>query len=304
MEKKYKGIYVVVCTPFGPTGEVDEAALRRHIRYVIDEGGVQGIIPCGSTGEFALLNEAERTRVIEVTVNEVHHQLPVIAGAAACATRDVVANGQRAKSLGVDGIMVVPPYYGGLSQEDLYIHYKTVATSVDLPLVVYNNTGTTHSDILPDTVAQLAEIDNIVAIKESTGLMQRVIDIMHRCGDQIEVLCGCDTLAYEMMAVGVEGWIAAPANVAAKQCVKLYKLMFVEKDVAAAKAYYRRIRPLFDLFEGSGKYVQLAKAGLGIPRPPLHVASNDLQAQLQGILKLNCCHPPQRSFVERSWSAI
>jgi 4-hydroxy-tetrahydrodipicolinate synthase len=291
MEKKYKGVYVVVCTPFGPAGELDEAALRRHIRYIMDEGGAHGIIPCGSTGEFAFLNEAEKTRVIEVTVDEVDHQLPVYAGVAACATRDVVANGRCAKAIGVEGIMVVPSYYGGLSQDELYRHYETIARGVDLPMILYNNTGTTHSDILPETVERLAAIDNIVAIKESTGSMQRVLDIQYRCGDNLEVLCGCDTLAFEMMAVGVEGWVAAPANVAARQCVRLYELMFVEQDIAAAKAYYRRIRPLFELFEGSGKYVQLAKAGLemlghgiGIPRPPLQPPSSDLLAQLKEIL--------------------
>ncbi|MCL4559519.1 MAG: 4-hydroxy-tetrahydrodipicolinate synthase [Chloroflexi bacterium] len=291
MEKKYSGVFIVLSTPFDERGEVDEAALRRHIRYMIDECEVHGIIPCGSTGEFAYLSEAERRRVVEVTIDEVNHKLPVIAGTAACSTREVIHNCATVRRLGADGVMIVPSYYGGLSQEELYVHFADIAQSTDLPIVLYNNTGTTHSDILPETVARLAEFDNIVAIKESTGVMQRVAEIMRRCGDRIEVLCGCDTLALEMFVMGVEGWIAAPANVAARQCVKLYRLAVEQKDFARAKEYYLKILPLFDLFEASGKYVQLAKAGLellgrsiGKPRPPMLPPSEELQEKLKEIL--------------------
>jgi 4-hydroxy-tetrahydrodipicolinate synthase len=292
MEKKYKGLFVVICTPFDQAGSLDENALRKHIRYLLDECGVDGLIPCGSTGEFAYLSPSERTRVIEITVDEVNHKCQVIAGAAACSTQEVIQNAQSAKQLGVDGVMVVSPYYGGISQNELYVHFATIAQSVDLPIVLYNNTSTTHSDILPETVARLAEFNNIVAIKESTGIMQRVMDLMTKCGDKIEILCGCDTLAFEMFAVGVEGWIAAPANVAPKQCQKLVDLAVVQKDMAQAREYYLKIRPLFDLFEGSGQYVQLAKAGMemlgrpmGKPRKPLLPPSEELQASLKQILK-------------------
>ncbi len=291
MEKKYRGVYIVLSTPFDEQGEVDEAALRRHIRYLIDDCGVQGIIPCGSTGEFAYLSQDERYRVIEATIDEVDHKLPVVAGTAACSTREVIQNCAIAQRLGADGVMIVPAYYGGLSQEELYGHFAAVAKSTTLPIVLYNNTGTTHSDILPETVERLAEFDNIAAIKESSGVMQRVADIQRRCGDRIEVLCGCDTLALEMFAMGVEGWIAAPGNVAARQCVRLYQLAVEQKDFARAKEYYLKILPLFDLFESSGKYVQLAKAGLeilgrplGKPRPPLLPPSAELQGKLKEIL--------------------
>lgn len=292
MEKKYKGVFAVVCTAFDAKGEVDELALRRHIRWLIDDCKVHGIIPCGSTGEFAFLTEQERKWVVRIAVEEAKQQLPVIAGSAACATREVIAYAKHYQDLGVDGVMIVPPYYGQLSQEELLSHYTAVANQVDLPIILYNNPGTSGSDILPATVARLAEMENIVAIKESTGIMQRVVDINLLAGDRIEVLCGCDTLALEMFAVGVAGWIAAPANVVAKECVKLYELAVEQKDLAAAWEHYRYLRPLFDLFEGSGQYVALAKAGLemldrpiGLPRPPLLPADDQMRAELKALLE-------------------
>lgn len=292
MDKKYKGVFTVVCTAFDDKGEVDEAALRRHIRWQLDECKVHGIIPCGSTGEFAFLTPAERQKVVGITIDEVKKQVPVIAGAAACATREVIEAGNCYKDMGVDGIMVVPSYYGHLSQGELYTHYSEIAKNVDLPLVVYNNPGTSGSDILPATVAQLAnEFENVVAIKESTGAMQRVVDIMLLAGDNIEVVCGCDTLSLEMFRMGVQGWIAAPANVFAKQCVKLYELAVVQKDDAAAWEFYKKARPIYDLFENSGQYVALAKAGLemlgrgiGKPRMPLSEPSEALKAELKALL--------------------
>ncbi len=292
MDKQYKGVFTVVCTAFDEQGDVDEAALRRHIRWQVDECKVHGIIPCGSTGEFAFLTPQERQQVVGITVDEVKKQVPVIAGAAACATREVIDAGNCYKDMGVDGIMVVPSYYGHLNQGELYTHYSEIARNVNLPVIVYNNPGTSGSDILPTTVAKLAtEFENIVAIKESTGAMQRVVDIQLLAGDAIEVLCGCDTLSLEMFRMGVQGWIAAPANVFAKQCVKLYELAVVQKDQDAAWEFYKQARPIFDLFENSGQYVALAKAGLdllgrgiGKPRKPLAEPSDEYRAELKALI--------------------
>jgi 4-hydroxy-tetrahydrodipicolinate synthase len=291
MEKRYKGVFAVVCTAFDEQGSIDETAQRRHIRWLLDDCGVHGIIPCGSTGEFAFLTEQERKRVVGITVDEVKKQVPVIAGSAACATREVIEYARCYQGMGVDGVMIVPPYYGHLTQAELYNHYAEIAKNVALPIMVYNNPGTSGSDLLPDTVARLAAFENITAIKESTGIMQRVVDIKIQAGDSIEVLCGCDTLVMEMFAMGVEGWVAAPANVVGEKCVRLYQLMVEQKDFAAAWEYYRQVRPLFDLFEGSGQYVALAKAGMellgrsiGQPRLPLLPPSEAMKAQLQALL--------------------
>lgn len=291
MDKKYQGVLVVTCTPFDEKGNVDEFALRRHIRYLIDKCGVHSIISNGSTGEFAFMTEAERTRVMEITLDEVNQKVPVFIGAAACSTRETIENAQRAKDAGADGVMVVSPYYGSLSQVELYEHFATLAKSVSIPIIVYNNPGTSGSDILPATVARLAEFDNIVAIKESSGVMQRVSEIMRLCGDKIEVLCGCDTLVLEMFQMGVKGWVAAPANLIGEYCVEFFDLAVKQKSFDRAKELYFKILPLMDLFESSGKYVQLAKAGLimrgmsiGEPRRPLLLPDAQLHEELKTIL--------------------
>lgn len=291
MTKKFRGVFAVTCTPFDELGRLDLVALRRHIRYLVDECKVQGIIPVGSTGEFAFQTKEERNQIVATTIAEVNRQVPVFAGAAACSTAETIDYAQTAQSLGADGVMVVPSYYGHLDQEELYYHFSTLARNVDCPIILYNNPGTSGSDMLPPLVERLAAYKNIAAIKESSGIMQRVADIMRRCGDQIEVLCGCDTLVLEMFTMGVEGWVAAPANVIGKQCVQLYELMVVKQDMEKARELYFKLLPIMDLFEGTGKYVQLAKAGLqhmgrgiGDPRKPLLPAEPELVGQLKELL--------------------
>jgi 4-hydroxy-tetrahydrodipicolinate synthase len=291
MGKKYKGVYAVTCTPFTVKGDFDEVAMRRHIRFLVNDCGVHGIIPTGSTGEFAFLKETERLRVMNVTLEEVNKKVPVYIGTAACSTPETIKYSQQAQQANADGVMVVSPYYGNLDQEELFNHFSTLARNIDIPIIIYNNPGTSGSDLLPSLVARLSRFKNIVAIKESTGVMQRVSEIMRLCGDQIEVLCGCDTLVLEMFMMGVEGWVAAPANVIGKQCVELYQLTVEQKDIERAKKLYFKLLPLMDLFESSGKYVQLAKAGLemmgcsiGEPRKPLLPPDSELRQTLNRIL--------------------
>jgi 4-hydroxy-tetrahydrodipicolinate synthase len=291
MTQKFRGVYAVSCTPFDIEGRIDEPALRRHLRWLLDEGRVHGVIPTGSTGEFAFLSAAEREAVVAMAVDEVQGRVPVLAGAAACSTRDMIFFAQQAQRLGANGVMVVPPYYGHLTQEELYQHFATLAGSIDLPIMLYNNPGTSGSDLLPATIARLAQLPNVAAVKESTGIMQRVHEIQNHCGDQIEVLCGCDTLPLEMFVMGVEGWVAAPSNAIPRPCVRLFELAVEQKDFATARALYAQLLPLFELFEGSGQYVQLNKAALewlgrpiGQPRPPLLPVTAELNQQLKEIL--------------------
>lgn len=291
MSKMFRGVYAVSVTPFDEWGEVEESALRGHIRWLIDGGCVHGIIPTGSTGEFAFLSEAERQRVARIAIEEVNGQVPVIVGAAACSTRETILNAQFAQALGAAGVMVVPPYYGHLSQEEMYAHFSALARNIDLPVMLYNNPGASGSDLLPETIARLAEMPNVVAIKESTGIMQRVNEIQRLCGDKIEVLCGCDTLPLEMFLMGVQAWVAAPSNTIPRQCVELYHLAVEEGDILRARTLYERLLPLFELFEGSGQYVQLNKAALemlgrpvGKPRLPLLPPDEGTLNKLSAIL--------------------
>lgn len=288
--KEYRGVYAVPCTAFAKDGRVDEPAMRRHLRFILDEGGVHGIIPTGSTGEFAFLSEQERRSVVAMTLDEVAGQVPVLPGATGVSTSEAIRYAQFAQEAGADGVMVLSPYYGHPDQEELYQHFKTVAENIEIPIMLYNNPAS-GVDMLPPLVARLAEIDNIRAIKESTGEMQRVAEIMMLCGDKIEVLCGCDTLPMEMFAMGVQGWVAAPSNVIPRQCVELYELVAVKHDLVDGWALYSKLLPLFAMFEESGKYVQLAKAALemlgrpiGAPRRPLLPASEEHRKQLRELL--------------------
>jgi len=291
VKNTFRGVYAVLCTPFAEDGGFDEQAMRRHLRYLLDEGGVHGVIPTGSTGEFTALTDDELHRVIDVTVDEVAGKVPVVAGTAAVATAKTIANTQYAKDAGADGALIVSPFYCHPGTEELYGHFTAVAEAVDLPIMLYNNPSTSGVDIQPDLVARIAECENIVCVKESSGDMSRLSDIRRRCGDRAEVFCGCDTLMLEMFLAGAVGWVSPPANLIPQMCVELYETAVVAKDTDKAMELYFRLLPLFSLFESTGLYIQMTKAGLnllgrpvGVPRKPLLPPPPELQKQLKDIL--------------------
>ena len=287
--RKWFGVYAVVCTPFTKDEELDEAALRRHIRFLLD-AGVHGIIPTGSTSEFAALSESERKRIVDITIEEVNGKLPVVVGTAAVSTRDTIRYSQYAENAGADGVMIVSPYYCHPTERELYYHYQAVAESIHLPMMLYNNPFTSGVDMQPALIARLAEMDNVSYIKESSGDMRRVSEIMRLCGDKMTVFCGADNLALEMFAIGVPGWVAAPANAIPKQCVQLYELAVVKKDLEKARELYFKMLPYFTALE-SGQFVQYVKASLeilghsiGVPRRPLLRPSEEEIEHLKEIL--------------------
>ena len=211
MAEKWFGVFAVVCTPFTENEELDEATLRRHISFLLD-AGVHGIVPTGSTSEFASLSEAERKRIVDITIAEVKGRVPVVVGAAAVSTRDTIMYSRYAEKAGADGVMIVPPYYCHPTEREMYHHYKDVADTIHLPIMLYNNPWTSGVDMQPCLVERLSEIENVAYIKESSGDMRRVSEIMRLCGGRMTVFCGTDNLTLEMFAVGVQGWVAAPAH--------------------------------------------------------------------------------------------
>ena len=291
MEKKFQGVYAVLCTPFTQDDEIDEITLRKHLRYLLDEGKVHGIIPTGSTGEFAALTEKERMSVAETTVDEVKGKVPVVVGTASVSTRKTIEYSQFAQKTGADGVMVVPPYYCHPNDREIFSHYKALSENIDIPIVIYNNPSTSGVDMQPSLIASLAEIDGISYVKESSGDMTRVAQIMRLCGDKMNMFCGCDTLAMEMFAVGVTGWIAPAANMLPQLCIELFELAAIQKDMAKAKKLYFKLLPLLTMFESTGQYVQLTKAGMdilgrpvGIPRLPLQPPTKQARQGLNEIL--------------------
>ena len=209
-----RGSIVAIVTPFR-NGKVDEKALGSLIEWHIKEG-TDAIVPCGTTGESATLDYKEHFRVIRFTVEVVKKRVPVIAGTGANATDETIMITKEAKKAGADAALLVSPYYNKPTQEGLYRHYKAVADAVKMPLVLYNVPGRTAVNMLPATVARLAEIKNIVAIKEATGDMKQVSEVIRLCGDRITVLSGDDFTTLPMMALGGKGAISVTANVAPK----------------------------------------------------------------------------------------
>lgn len=291
MIKMLRGVYVVLCTPFTQNDEVDETVLRRHVGYLVDEGNVHGIIPNGSTGEFAALSEAERKAIAEIVIDEVAGKVPVVVGAASVSTKETVMYTQHAQKAGADGAMIVAPYYCHPNDEEICGHYKNIAENTDIEIIVYNNPSTSGVDMQPELVARLAECERISYIKESSGDMTRVAEIQRLCGDTMRVFCGCDNLSLEMLMMGAVGWIVPAGNMIPQLCVELYELATVKKDFEKAKELYARLLPLFTLFETTGQYVQLTKAGLeilgrpyGIPRKPLLPPTDEDERRLKEIL--------------------
>jgi len=229
MDKKFQGVYAVICTPFTEDDKIDETALRKHLQYLVDQGNVHGIIPTGSTGEFAAMSDQELQQVADITIDEVKGKVPVVVGTAAVATKDTIKRSQ---------------------------------------------------------------YEQISHIKESSGDMTRVAEIMHLCGDNIDIFCGCDTLSMEMFLMGAKGWVAPPANMVPNLCVQLYELAAVQRDIQKARELYFKLLPLLTMFETTGQYVQLTKAGLeilgrpyGNPRRPLLPPTDGDKQRLREILE-------------------
>ncbi len=208
----FKGSIVAIVTPF-KDNKLDEKALTELIEWHISEG-TNAIVPCGTTGESATLEYEEHYRVIELTVQVVNGRVPVIAGTGANSTSETVMMTGKAKQIGADGVLLVVPYYNKPTQEGLYQHYRTVAESVDIPIVLYNVPGRTALNMLPRTVARLAELKNVVAIKEATGDMAQVSEVINLCGERITVLSGDDFTTFPLIMLGGKGTISVSANVA------------------------------------------------------------------------------------------
>jgi 4-hydroxy-tetrahydrodipicolinate synthase len=237
----FKGSIVAIVTPF-KNDKLDEKALSELIEWHITEG-TNAIVPCGTTGESATLDYKEHYRVIELTIKIVNGRIPVIAGTGANSTAETVMMTEKAKGMGADGALLVVPYYNKPTQEGLYRHYKSVAEAVDIPIVLYNVPGRTALNMIPQTVARLAELENIVAIKEASGNMAQVSDILRLCGDGLTVLSGDDFTTFPLMTLGGRGTISVSANVAPKDVSSMCKAL-LEGKVDEARKLHFKLEPL------------------------------------------------------------
>ena len=215
----FEGMATAIVTPMTADG-IDFDALGRFIDFQI-ESGINAIVVMGTTGENATFEYADQKEIIRYTVERVNHRIAVIAGTGTNNTDHVLHNTRNACEVGADAILVVTPYYNKATQNGLYQHFKTIADASTVPVILYNVPGRTGCNLLPKTVARLAEHENIVAIKEATGNVAQMVEIMHLCGDKIDVYSGEDALTVPMMAMGAKGTISVLSNVAPRESVAM-----------------------------------------------------------------------------------
>ena len=219
----FSGAFTAIVTPF-KNGQVDEKSLKNLMRFGMD-GGVSGFIPCGTTGESPTLSHDEHNRVVELTVKEVAGQVKVIAGTGSNSTDEAISLTKHAKKFGADAALLVSPYYNKPTQEGLYKHFAAVAEAVDIPLVLYNIQGRTGVNIENSTVQRLSRIPNIVGVKEASGSILQMSEVIRLCSPEFDVLSGDDQMTFPLMALGGKGVISVVTNIIPDKISALVKHM-------------------------------------------------------------------------------
>jgi 4-hydroxy-tetrahydrodipicolinate synthase len=239
----FSGAIVAIVTPF-KNGKVDEEALRRLIEEQI-AAGTDGIAPCGTTGESTTLSHEEHDRVIEITIDAVRKRVPVIAGTGSNSTTEALRLTRHAWEAGADAALMVCPYYNRPTQEGLYQHYKKIAEEVPIPIVIYNIASRTGVNMLPETLAKLAKIPNIVGVKEASGSLKQMSDVIRLCGPDFAVLSGDDIFTLALLAIGGKGVISVISNVVPADMAAMVDA-FAAGDIQKARALHYRMSPLID----------------------------------------------------------
>ncbi|MFQ5455902.1 MAG: 4-hydroxy-tetrahydrodipicolinate synthase [Nitrospirota bacterium] len=237
----FRGSMVAIVTPF-KDGKIDEKGLSELIEFQITNG-TDAIVPCGTTGESATLTHEEHNRVVEITVSTVSKRVPVIAGTGSNSTKEAISLTKHAGKLGADAALLITPYYNKPTQEGLYQHFRKIAEEVDIPLMLYNVPGRTSINLLPPTVARLAEIENIKGIKEATGSLQHVSEIIRLAGDKIDIISGDDFTTLPILSVGGKGVISVTANIIPKDISDMVDA-FDEGDLKRANELHYKTFPL------------------------------------------------------------
>lgn len=236
------GSMVAIVTPFR-NGKIDEKALKDLIEFQI-ENGTHGIVPCGTTGESPTLSHEEHEYVIELTVNAVAKRVPVIAGTGSNSTKEAIRLTRFAKEIGADATLLVVPYYNKPTQEGLYLHFKQIATQVNIPIILYNIPGRTGVNMTPKTIARLAgDFKNIIGVKEATGSIPQASKILHLCAKDFLLLSGEDSINLPLLAIGGRGFITVTANIAPKDVADLYN-HFNNGEFEKARDLHYKLLPL------------------------------------------------------------
>jgi len=284
----FSGAIVAIVTPF-KKGKVDEKSLRELIEFQI-KNGTDGIVPCGTTGESSTLSHEEHDRVIEITIDAARKRVPVIAGTGSNSTDEALRLTRHAHEAGADGALLACPYYNRPTQEGLYQHFKTIAQSVPIPIIPYNIPSRTGVNLLPETVARLAKISNIVGIKEASGSLKQMQDVISLCGDKFDVLSGDDFFTFPLLAIGGRGVISVVSNIAPADMAAMVDA-FAAGDIKKAQKLHHRLIPLIDalFIETNPVPVKAALAMMGKiaydVRLPMYKMSDGNYEKLKGVMK-------------------
>jgi 4-hydroxy-tetrahydrodipicolinate synthase len=284
---KLSGSLVALITPF-KDGAVDEAGLRALVEYHV-KNGTNGIVPCGTTGESVTLDEQEHERVVRIVTETVAGRIPVVAGAGTNSTEKSIKLAKEAKHAGASAILVVTPYYNRPTQQGLYLHYEAIANAVDIPIVVYNVPSRTGTNLLPETLARLSKISQVVAVKEASGSMDQVSQIIRDCGPDFTVLSGDDSLTLPILALGGHGVISVVANVAPRAMSELVARYRAGKMAEARALHYQLFELCRTMFVETNPIPVKAAAGMlglcgGELRLPMCPPSDANRAKIQAVL--------------------
>jgi 4-hydroxy-tetrahydrodipicolinate synthase len=277
-----KGVIPAIVTPFGAEEQLDEPALAAIVEYVVSNG-VHAIMTTGGTGEFPLLSRDERRRVTQVVAQTARGRVPVIAGTAACSTREAIQLAEDAAEAGASAIIVTPPFYFILPEQSIYQHYAELARHSPLPVVVYNNPLYTGNSLAPGLIVRLLELDHVNGLKQSQADLGQLVEIIRQAGTRSALCTGIDSQFYAALCVGAVGIFSTAATICPRQMVELYD--FVRANChAEARALHRRLQSLNRFLEYDPGYVAPAKEALnmlGLPggkgrRPFPELTSNEL----------------------------
>jgi len=284
----FGGAIVAIVTPFRG-GKVDEEALRNLIEEQI-AAGTDGIVPCGTTGESTTLSHLEHDRVIEITVDAARKRVPVIAGTGSNSTAEALRLTRHAWEAGADGALMVCPYYNRPTQEGLYLHFRTIAEEIPIPVIIYNIPGRTGTNLLPETLARLAKLKNIVGVKEASASLKQMSDVIQLCGPDFDVLSGDDIFTLALLAIGGKGVISVISNVTPADMAGMVDA-FAAGDLEKARALHYRMSPLIDalFIETNPIPVKTALAMMGKIDPelrlPLCRMAEKNEAQLKNVMQ-------------------
>jgi len=284
----FEGCGTALVTPFRANGSLDEATLRKLVRRQV-EAGINFLVPCGTTGESPTLTRAEHLRAVEITLEEAHGVVPILAGAGGNNTVEVIHLVRELSAMGVDGILSVTPYYNKPTQEGLYQHYKAIAAAASLPIIVYSVQGRTGVNVEPATLKRLAAIDNIVGVKEASGNISQIASVIHEVPESFAVFSGDDVITIPLIALGGRGIISVASNEIPAEMTELARECLIN-DFAGARELQRKYLPLMivNFVESNPIPVKAAMAAMGLLEPvwrlPLVAPQPQNQAKIEAVL--------------------